>query len=40
MTNGVSGAAAIVGLGISDVGRVYGKTAGAFAVISPALNRS
>lgn len=28
----MSGAAAIVGLGISDVGRVYGKTAGEFAM--------
>jgi acetyl-CoA acetyltransferase len=31
MANGVSGAAAIVGLGASEVGRVYGKTAGEFA---------
>src|SRR3954454_24941805 len=29
--NGVSGAAAIVGLGISEVGKVYGKTATEFA---------
>lgn len=31
MPKSLSGAAAIVGLGISEVGRVYGKTAGVFA---------
>lgn len=31
MSNGLSGAAAIVGLGISEVGRVYGKSAAQFA---------
>jgi acetyl-CoA acetyltransferase len=31
MTNGLSGAAAIVGLGISEVGKVYGKTAPEYA---------
>src|SRR5581483_4119824 len=31
LTNALSGSAAVVGLGISDVGRVYGKTGPEFA---------